>query len=241
MRTGVITRPASILLPRAMLLGFTATLAFTAVAHAAPNTISFSNTIDPPTFVSDGSPADTDPDANEIETAFTLVDPAGKWTATGVILAATHPVDGATLVVTDTEIRNVTGQPIAAAIIEVEHFFDPLVSFSQQYIAHIDGAFDKIGGGELGNLSLDDSAFLNGPVLVDNFHFDVHHLDAPQAFDDTSAPLHLDTVNSQTERLIFYIDELDNVINLFDSATIGPVGPVGVESRSWSQVKAVFQ
>lgn len=209
---------------------------------AIANSISYSNTINPPTIVNDGDADDLDPDPLEIQVEFDLADPNGDWTAEGVIFATTGNPTGATLVVTDTQIRNVTGNYVLGAMIVVEHFFDPLVSFTQTYVAHIDGAFDKIGGGLLGNMILNDSAFLNGAVLIDAFNFAIGAgLMAPQTFDDTSLPLHLDTVNRQTERFIFYIDELDNVINLFDSASILPSTPVGVESRTWSQVKAMFE
>ena len=81
---------------------------------------------------------------------------------------------------------------------------------------------------------------------LDNFHFAIAAgLMAPQVFDGTSLPLHLDTVNRQTERFIFYIDELDNVINLFDSSNILPTTPVrpspwshgsvAGESRNWGE------
>jgi hypothetical protein len=208
-------------------------------AVAALNQVSYSNLIDPPVFVSDGDVEDLDPDPLEMRVAFDLADPNGDWTATGVILATTSDPNGATLVVTDTEIRNVTGSPVIAAMIEVDHYFDPLVSFTQQYTAHIDGAFDKIGGGLLGNLSLVDSAKLNGAVTVGNFFFEAHLVEAPVTFDDTSPPLHLDTVNRQTERFVFYTDELDNVIRLFDSASILPEPAMGVPAASGTHLLAL--
>jgi hypothetical protein len=102
------------------------------------------------------------------------------------------------------------------------------VSFTQQYEAHIDGAFDKVGGGILGNFILDYSAFINGFQPVGNFGINDGLKLAPILFDYTSLPVHEDTVIDQTQRLIFYMDELDNLIELFDSATILPVGPAPV-------------
>jgi hypothetical protein len=207
---------------RPVLCACLATFIPLASAVAALNQISYSNGIDPPIFVSDGDGADLDPDPAEMQVLFNLTGAGGDWNAQGVIFATTSDPAGATLVVTDTQIRNVTGNYVLGAIIEVNHYFDPLVSFTQQYTAHIDGAFDKIGGGILGNLNLSDAAILNGAVQIDSFFFAAGLEAAPKTFNDTSLPLHLDTVNRQTERFIFYIDELDNVINLFDSATIQP-------------------
>jgi hypothetical protein len=193
-----------------------------------PNRITYSNGIDPPIEVIDDTGLDLDPNPLAMQVNFSLVDPAGDWVADGVIFATVDYPGGATLVVTETQIRNVTGEQVLGAIIEVNHYFDPVVSPTQQYVAHIDGAFDKIGGGVLGNFILDDTASLNGAVDIDTFGFATGNVPAPVPFADTSLPLHLDTVNRQTERFIFYIDELDNVINLFDSATILPVAPVPV-------------
>jgi hypothetical protein len=210
-------------------------------AVAAPNQVSYSNLIDPPVVVVDGALADLDPDPLEIRVEFDLDDPGGDWTATGVILATTSDPNGATLVVTDTEIRNITGNYVAAAMIQVDHHFDPLVSFTQQYTAHVDGAFDKIGGGTLGNLSLANNATLNGAVPVGNFFFagGLVVVPPPQTFGDSSPPLHLDTVNRQTEHFVFYIDELDNVIRLFDSATILPAAGPAVPAMGLPQLGAL--
>ena len=192
--------------------------------EAALNMISYSNGIDPAIFVSDGDPEDTDFNPLGIRVVFDLVDANGDWTAEGVILATTTPPPNgvATLVVTDTEIINVTGDQIIAAMIHVNHFFDPIVSVTQQYTAHIDGAFDTIGNGIFGNYSLENVAELNGAVPIDTFFFASGDGPAPETFNETSLPLHLDTVIRQTEHFIFYMDTLDNVIRLFDSATILP-------------------
>jgi hypothetical protein len=202
-------------------------------AEAALNRISYSNGINPPIFVNDGDLADTDPDVDEMRVEFNLVDANGDWTAEGVIFATTTNPNGATLVVTDTEIRNVSGDQILGAMINIDHYFDPMVSFTQLYTAHIDGAFDKIGGGILGNLIINYSARLNGAVLIGNLNFPGGLVMAPVPFDYTGLPQHLDTVNRQTSAFVFYIDELDNVIRLFNSATILPSAPVpGFEGGS---------
>ena len=153
-------------------------------AEAALNMISYSNGIDPAIFVSDGDPEDTDFNPLGIRVEFDLVDANGDWTAEGVILATTTPPPNgvATLVVTDTEIINVTGDQIIAAMIHVNHFFDPIVSVTQQYTAHIDGAFDTIGNGIFGNYSLENTAELNGAVPIDTFFFASGDGPAPETF-----------------------------------------------------------
>ena len=79
----------------------------------------------------------------------------------------------------------------------------------------------------------DDTASLNGAVIIDNFGFVGVPGPGPQFFDDTSLPVGLPTVNQQTERFIFYIDELDNYIELFDSATILPTTAVPTMDRGF--------
>jgi hypothetical protein len=207
----------------------------------AAHTISYSNAIDPPIVVADGDPADLNKFDDEIEVHFMLEDPVGDdWVATGIIRASTTDPSGATLVVTGTTIQNITGNYVLGAQIIVNHDFPPLVSFTQQYIAHVDGSFDKIGGGLLGNLTLDYSASMTGNWLG-NQGFAAHLVPAPKFFDWTGLPKHEDTVINQMQHFIFYIDELDNTINLFDSATILPMATVGVEQKAWSSIKGLYR
>jgi len=196
----------------------------TAPAAAAPNQVTYSNGVNPPIVVNDGDAADLDGDADEITVDFHLDAANGFWTADGFIHATTTHPNGATLVVTDTEIVNVTGDQIAGASIVVNHIFDPIVSFTQLYTAHIDGAFDRIGGGILGNLIINYSASLNGAVGIGNFNFPDGLALAPIPFDYTGLPQHLDTVTQQRHHFVFYMDEIDNMIRLHDSATILPQG-----------------
>ncbi len=217
-------------------------IAWPLAATAALHTVTYSNTIDPPTVVCDGDAADLDPDVGEIEVHYSLADPiADDWVATGTILATTTNPAGATLVVTDTTIRNVTGNQVLAAQILVEHDFLPLVSFTQQYVGHIDGSFDKVGGGILGNLILNWTATITGNTIA-NQGFPGGLVPAPVFFDWTGGPFHEDTVTRQTQEFIFYIDELDNTINFYDSATILPTeAPVLAEDASWGAIKGLFR
>jgi hypothetical protein len=216
-------------------------LASPGLAPGAVHTVSYSNVIDPPVVVADGDPGDFDFDPDEIEVHFMLEDPIGDdWVATGVILATTTDPAGATLVVTNTTIQNVTGNYVLGAQIIVSHDFPPLVSFTQQYVAHVDGSFDKVGGGLLGSLTLNYSASITGNSLGGQ-GFAANLVPAPKFFDWTGLPKHEDTVINQTEHFIFYIDELDNTINLFDSATILPFASVGTEQRPWGAIKGLYR
>jgi hypothetical protein len=205
------------------------------------HTISYSNGVDPPIVVADGDPADVDPDADEIEVHFTLADGVGNdWEASGTILATTTDPAGATFVVTGTTIRNISGNQVIAAQIITTHDFPPFVSLTQLYTAHVDGSFDKIGGGILGNLSLAYSASMTGTALGGDF-FMGGLVAAPILFDWTGLPMHQDTIIQQRQDFTFYIDELDNTINLFNSATILPAVTVGVEESSWGGIKSLYR
>jgi hypothetical protein len=211
------------------------------VASAALHTVSYSNGVDPAFVVCDGDPEDLDPDIDEIEVHFALADGvADDWVATGVILATTTDPAGATLVVTETTIQNITGNQIVAAHIIVNHDFAPFVSLTQMYTAHIDGSFDKIGGGAIGNFTLNFNATMTGKALG-GMNFMGGLVAMPVLFDWTGLPMHEDTIIQQTETFIFYMDELDNTINLFDSATILPTPPVAVENVAWSAIKDLFR
>jgi hypothetical protein len=210
-------------------------------ATAAVHTVSFSNGVDPPTVVCDGDPADLDPDTDEIEVHFSLADGvADDWVASGVILATTTDPAGATLIVTETTIQNITGNQIIAAQIIVSHDFLPFVSLTQMYTAHVDGSFDKFGAGPLGNLILNFSAAMTGKSLG-GVNFMDGLVAGPILFDWTGLPQHEDTIIQQTETFVFYMDELDNTINLFDSATILPTSTVAVEETAWSAIKELFR
>jgi len=216
-------------------------LASPELAPAVVHTVSYSNVIDPPIVVADGDPADVDPAPDKIEVHFMLQDPVGNdWVASGVILATTTDPAGATLVVTNTTIQNITGNYVLGAQIHVSHDFPPLVSFTQQYVAHIDGSFDRVGGGQLGNLTLDYSASITGNSLGGQ-GFAAHLVPAPKLFDWTGLPKHEDTVINQTEHFIFYMDQLDDTINLFNSATVLPLATVGVERAAWGGIKALYR
>jgi hypothetical protein len=221
-----------------MLAGF---LSWSGTALAAVHTISYSNGVDPPIVVGDGDAADVDPDADEIEVHFTLADGVGNdWVASGIILATTTNPAGATFVVTGTTIQNISGQQIIGAQIICTHDFAPFVSLTQQYTAHVDGSFDKIGGGILGNLSLAYSASMTGTALGGQLFMD-GLVAAPVLFDWTGLPMHQDTIIQQRQDFTFYMDELDNTINLFNSATILPNLTVGVEETSWGGIKSLFR
>jgi len=210
-------------------------------ATAAVHTVSYSNGIDPPTIVCDGDAADIDPDTDEIEVHFTLADGAADdWVASGVILATTTDPAGATLVVTETTIQNITGNQIIAAQIIVRHDFLPFVSLTQMYTAHVDGSFDKFGAGPLGNLILNFSASMTGKALG-GVNFMEGLVAGPILFDWTGLPQHEDTIIRQTETFIFYMDELNNTINLFDSATILPTSTVAIKGIEWSTIKQLFR
>lgn len=210
------------------------------VAHAV-NCISFSNGVDPPFVVCDGDPNDDNGLADEISVDFTLADGVNNdWVASGTILATTTNPAGATLVVTDTRIQNITGNQIIAAQIIVTHDFPPFVSLTQQYTAHIDGAFDRVGGGLLGTLSLAYSASMTGSALGGDF-FMASAVQAPVPFNWTGLPFHQDTIIQQRQEFVFYIDELDNTIDLYNSATILPNVTVGVEKSPWGGIKQLYR
>ena len=200
-------------------------------ALADPNRVTYSNGIDPAIEVIDDMGGDLDPDPDEIRVEYSLLDNTGDWLATGEIVATTTDPDGATLVVTKTEITNVTGEAIVGEMIFVDHYFDVIVDFDQLYSARIDGAFDKLGGGILGNFELVFDAYLNGAVLIDAIPPIMGGLQlAPLTFNEPMGvppEIHLDTVNRESIQLTFYIDEIDNFIALYDSATILPVS-IGV-------------
>lgn len=189
---------------------------------SAQHSVTYSNGIDPAIVVFDGDASDLNPIPKEIEIHFTLEDGEfDNWIATGVILATTTDPSGATLVVTDTTIQNITGEQVLGAQIVVEHDFPPVVTLTTDYVAHIDGSFDKIGGGELDTFTLNFSAQMTGKFLG-QMGFQQNMGTAPQLFDWTGTPVHQDTIIHQRQHFIFYIDGLDNTINFFDSATISP-------------------
>ena len=127
-----------------------------------------------------------------------------------------------------------------AAHIIVNHDFPPFVSLTQMYTAHIDGSFDKVGGGLLGNLILNFNASMTGKNLG-GVNFMDGLIAAPVLFDWTGLPMHEDTIIQQNQTFIFYMDELDNTINLFNSATILPTTTVAVEETEWGAIKGLFR
>lgn len=220
---------------------FAGLLAVSSTALGALHTVSYSNGVDPPIVVADGAVGvDMDTDADEIEVHFTLQDGiANDWVASGIIRATTTDPNGATLVVTETTIQNVSGEQVNAQIF-VNHDFPPVVTLATDYIAHIDGSFDKIGGGLLGNLTLIYGASITGAGLGGQ-NFMAGLVAAPVLFSWTGLPVHQDTIIHQAQDFIFYMDELDNTINLFNSATILPVGTVDAEATSWDAIKKLYR
>ena len=225
-----------------LLLTLIAALSGPTTAAGATHTISYSNGVDPDIVVCDGDLADVDPDVDEIEVHFTLADGVNDdWVANGIILATTTDPTGATLVVTETTIQNITGNQIIAAHIIVDHDFAPFVTLTTDYIAHVDGSFDKVGGGPLGDYIFDFQATMTGIGLGGmNFAGGPFPM-GPIPFDWTGLPTHQDTIINQRQTFIFYMDELDNTINLFNSATILPIGTVAVEEVEWSTIKQLFR
>jgi len=210
-------------------------------AQGAIHTVSYSNGVDPPTFVADGDAADMNPLVDEIEVHFTLADGVNNdWVASGVILATTTDPAGATFVVTNTTIQNITGNQIVAAQMVFDHDFAPFVSLTQMYTAHCDGSFDKVGGGILGTLSLAYSATITGIGLGGTLFMD-GLVAAPVLFSWDGLPQHQDTIINQHQDFIFYMDEIDNTINLFNSASILPMTSVGVEEQAWGAIKGLFR
>ena len=222
---------------------FVLAVTWCAASQAAVHTVSFSNGVDPATVVCDGSPDDLDLDPDEIEVHFTLADGINDdWVASGVILATTTDPNGATLVVTETTIQNVTGNQVIGAQILVQHDFSPVVTLSTDYVAHIDGSFDKVGGGVLGNLILSYGATMTGASLGGtNFMGGLVLVPPAVLFNWTGSPVHQDTIIQQRQDFIFYIDELDNTINLFNSATIMPSTTVSVQQAPWGAIKGLFR
>lgn len=223
-------------------LALLGSIVWSGAAMAALHTISYSNGIDPPIVVCDDDPADIDKTPGKIEVQFNLADGAGDdWVASGVILATTTDPAGATLVVTGTTIQNITGNYIVAAHIIVNHDMPPVVSLTSNYTAHVDGSFDKIGGGPLGNFTLNFNAAITGMDLGGvNFMSNLEPM-GPILFNWTGLPKHQDTIIRQTQTFVFYMDALDNTINLFDSATILPTSTVAVEKAEWSVIKRLFR
>lgn len=195
-------------------------------AEHGVHTVSYSNGIDAPVVIADEGPGDDNPLEHEIEVNFSLEDPIGDdWIASGTIHATTTDPAGATLVVTDTTIKNITGNQVIAAQILVSHVLPPFVLLDGAYVAHIDGSFDNDAPFDLGTLSLDFSASITGKSLGGQ-GFQVSLVPPPKLFDWTGNPVQQDTIIAQNQNFIFYIDELDNTINFFDSASILPVAPV---------------